>query len=161
MSRREDILAALTAVLTSSLSATVRRNEVLPEKVPPAGLVILRDGTPGEPDVTLNPRMEFYSHRVEIEAYVQRAADGGGEIHDTASCGLAGRGRLLHAGGGSARACGVHRARPGPDSGDSHGPNPPIPLISAAMARGIRVAAQALQRAARGPAQAASPVQEA
>jgi hypothetical protein len=79
MSKREDILTALTAALTGSLSATVRRNEVLPEKVPPAGLVILRDGSPGEPDVTLNPRTEFYSHRVEIEAYVQRAADGSGE----------------------------------------------------------------------------------
>ena len=79
MSKREDILAALTVALTGGVSATVRRNEVLPEKVPPAGLVILRDGTPGEPDVTLNPRTEFYSHRVEIEAYVQRAADGSGE----------------------------------------------------------------------------------
>jgi hypothetical protein len=50
------------------LTATVRRNEVLPERVPDAGLVIVRDGDPGEPDVTLNPRNEFYSHRVEIEA---------------------------------------------------------------------------------------------
>jgi hypothetical protein len=75
---RETIIAALHARL-SALSATVRRNEVLPEKVPAAGLVILRNGDPGEPDFTLNPRTEFYSHRVEIEAYVPRDATGGGE----------------------------------------------------------------------------------
>ncbi len=79
MSRREQILAALAVVLAGQLAATVRRNEVLPEKVPAAGLVILRDGDPGEPDVTLNPRTEFYSHRVEIEAYISRDPAGGGE----------------------------------------------------------------------------------
>ena len=78
-SRREDILGALFQTLGSALAANVRRNEVLPEKVPAAGLVILRDGEPGEPDVTLNPRTEFYAHRVEIEAYVPRDATGGGE----------------------------------------------------------------------------------
>ena len=79
MSRREDILAKILATLDGTLTSKVRRNEVLPEKVPAAGLVILRDGDPGEPDVTLNPRTEFYSHRVEIEAYVPRDPSGGGE----------------------------------------------------------------------------------
>lgn len=79
MSRREDILAALVATLDSALIARVRRNEVLPEKVPAEGLVILRDGDPGEPDVTLNPRTEFYAHRVEIEACMPRDSTGGGE----------------------------------------------------------------------------------
>ena len=55
---REAILAALHAVLRT-LPATALRGEVLPERVPSAGLVILRDGDPGEPDVTLNPRTEF------------------------------------------------------------------------------------------------------
>ncbi|MEQ9145237.1 MAG: hypothetical protein RLO08_12870 [Parvibaculaceae bacterium] len=79
MSRREQILAALAAVLVGQLAAPVRRNEVLPEKVPAAGLVILRDGDPGEPDITLNPRTEFYAHRVELEVYVPRDPSGGGE----------------------------------------------------------------------------------
>ena len=79
MSFREAILAAIFATLDSALPATVRRNEVMPERVPAEGLVILRDGDPGEPDVTLNPRTEFYSHRVEFEAYVPRDTDGGGE----------------------------------------------------------------------------------
>jgi len=80
MSRREQILAALAAVLARQLAAPVRRNEVLPEKVPAAGLVILRDGEPGEPDITLNPRTEFYAHRVELEVYVPRDPSGGGEV---------------------------------------------------------------------------------
>ena len=79
MSRREAILGALFQTLDMELPANVRRNEVLPEKVPASGLVILRDGEPGEPDVTLNPRTEFYAHRVEIEAYVSRDPASGGE----------------------------------------------------------------------------------
>lgn len=80
MSRREDILTSLFSTLESALAANVRRNEVLPEKVPAAGLVILRDGDPGEPDVTLNPRTEFYAHRIEIEVYVPHDPTGGGEV---------------------------------------------------------------------------------
>lgn len=78
-SRREAILGALFQTLDNALDANVRRNEVLPEKLPAAGLVILRDGDPGEPDVTLNPRTEFYSHRAEIEAFVTLPSEGGGE----------------------------------------------------------------------------------
>ena len=78
-SRREQVLAALLLRLQSDLTTNVRRNEVLPERVPAEGLVILRDGDPGEPDVTLNPRSEFYSHRVEIEAYMARDPAGGSE----------------------------------------------------------------------------------
>jgi hypothetical protein len=46
---------------------------VLPERVPPAGLLILRDGEPGEPEVTLSPLSYHYRHRAEIEAVVQGA----------------------------------------------------------------------------------------
>ncbi len=51
---RETILAALLARL-ASLPATVLRGEVLPERVPAEGLLILRDGEPGEPEVSLSP----------------------------------------------------------------------------------------------------------
>ena len=78
-SKREQVLAALFARLDTELSASVRRNEALPERVPAEGLVIVRDGAPGEPDVTLNPRTEFFSHRIELEVLVTRAADGSGE----------------------------------------------------------------------------------
>ena len=78
-SKREQVLSALFARLQGVPDATVRRNEALPVSVPAGGLIILRDGDPGEPDVTLNPRTEFYSHRAEIEAFVTQAVGGGGE----------------------------------------------------------------------------------
>lgn len=70
---RETILVALHARLTA-LTATALRGEVLPERVPAGGLLILRDGEPGEPDVTLSPLRYHYQQRAEIEAVVQGAA---------------------------------------------------------------------------------------
>lgn len=67
---RETILTALHARL-SALPATVLRGEVLPERLPADGLLILRDGEPGEPEVTLSPLCYHYRHRAEIEAIVQ------------------------------------------------------------------------------------------
>ncbi len=78
-SHREQVLSALFARLQGVPDATVRRNEALPVSVPAGGLIILRDGDPGEPDVTLNPRTEFYTHRAEIEAFVTQPVGGGGE----------------------------------------------------------------------------------
>ena len=66
----ETILTALHARL-SALLATALRGEVLPERIPAEGLLILRDGEPGEPDVTLSPLRYHYQHRAEIEAVVQ------------------------------------------------------------------------------------------
>ena len=67
---RETVLAALFGRL-QPLAATVLRDEVLPERVPPAGLIILRDGQPGDPDVTLSPLRYHYQHRAELEVIVQ------------------------------------------------------------------------------------------
>ena len=47
---------------------------IQPERVPPAGLMILRDGNPGEPGVTLSPLMYHYQHRAELEVIVQSTA---------------------------------------------------------------------------------------
>ena len=69
---RETILVALHARLLA-LPATALRGDVLPERVPDAGLLILRDGEPGEPEVTLSPLAYHYQHRAEIEAVVQGA----------------------------------------------------------------------------------------
>lgn len=70
---RETILAALHARL-STLPASALRGDVLPERIPSAGLLILRDGEPGEPEVTLSPLMYHYEHRAEIDAVVQGIA---------------------------------------------------------------------------------------
>lgn len=69
---RETTLIALHARL-SALPATVFRGDVLPERIPADGLLILRDGEPGEPEVTLSPVAYHYQHRAEIEAVVQGA----------------------------------------------------------------------------------------
>ncbi len=78
-SRREQVLSAVLARLQAIPLVTARRNEALSVSVPAGGLVILRDGEPGEPDVTLNPCSWFYSHRAEIEAFVTQPIGGGGE----------------------------------------------------------------------------------
>ena len=67
---RETILAALHARL-SALPSIALRGDVLPERVPAAGLLILRDGEPGEPEVTLSPLRYHYQHRAELEVVVQ------------------------------------------------------------------------------------------
>ena len=54
-------------------SAKALRGEVLPERIPADGLLILRDGEPGQPEVTLSPLRYHYQHRAEIEAIVQGA----------------------------------------------------------------------------------------
>lgn len=68
---RETILTALADLLSTIPHVPVLRGEVLPERVPPAGLMILRDGNPGEPGVTLSPLMYHCQHRAELEVIVQ------------------------------------------------------------------------------------------
>ena len=67
---RETVLTALQA-LVQPRAALVLRDDVLPERIPTAGLIILRDGQPGEPDVTLSPLRYHYQHRAELEVVVQ------------------------------------------------------------------------------------------
>ena len=78
---RETILAALHARL-QPLAALTLRDEVLPERIPAAGLIILRDGQPGEPEVTLSPLRYHYQHRAELEVVVQ-APNGRASTFDT------------------------------------------------------------------------------
>ena len=73
LTARETILSALFARLLA-LPATALRGDVLPERVPTAGLLILRDGEPGDPEVTLSPLRYHFQHRAEIETVVQSAA---------------------------------------------------------------------------------------
>jgi hypothetical protein len=73
-STRETILLALHAVLAAGLAPTradYRRNDVLPTRIDPCGLVILRDGDPGPPEHTLSPLQYHYDHRAEMEVFVQ------------------------------------------------------------------------------------------
>ena len=72
--KREQVLEALFLGL-QSLDSTALRGEVLPERVPAHGLVTLRDGEPGEPEVTLSPLAYHYEHKAELEVVVQGTGD--------------------------------------------------------------------------------------
>ena len=70
--RREQVLSSLFTLLQRIGGGTiVLRNEVLPERIPAAGLLILRDGTPGEAEVTLSPLRYHWQHRAEVEVFVR------------------------------------------------------------------------------------------
>ncbi len=67
-SKREQVLDAIKSLLSSALpNADVRRNLAKPERIPPGGLAVIRDGDPGEPEVMLSPLVYVYSHRIPIE----------------------------------------------------------------------------------------------
>ena len=71
-SKAEQVLGALKALLETVPDAVVERNSVLPEKVPAGGVIILRDGDPGEPEQALGGfGSTYHQHAVEIELYVE------------------------------------------------------------------------------------------
>ena len=71
-SKAEQVLEGLKASLETVAGATVQRNSVLPEKIPAGGLIILRDGDPGEPEQALGGfGNTYYQHGIEIEVYVE------------------------------------------------------------------------------------------
>ena len=73
MSKREIVLNALFERL-STLDVSVKRNDPLPQKIPDGGLVILRDGNVGEPEIFLSPPYYIFTHRAELEVIVQQEA---------------------------------------------------------------------------------------
>ncbi len=72
-SKREAALMALHAALTRVPGAVVERDAVVPEHILPGGLLILRDGEPGEPEITLSPLSYHYDHAAAVEVLVQAA----------------------------------------------------------------------------------------
>lgn len=75
-SKREQVLDAIVALITAAVpEAKVERNLTKPERIPPGGLVIVRDGDPGEPEVMLSPLTYVFSHRLPIEVAARLTAD--------------------------------------------------------------------------------------
>lgn len=71
-SKAEIVLDALAELLEIT-GAKVERNAVQPEKVPHAGLIIIRDGDPGEVDQALGGYdNSYYSHSIDVEIYIER-----------------------------------------------------------------------------------------
>jgi hypothetical protein len=77
MTARETILQALFMALQTISGVKVVRNEVFPERIPDGGLIVMRDGEPGEPEAILSPLSYYWQHRVLLEVAVQKntAAD--------------------------------------------------------------------------------------
>jgi hypothetical protein len=68
MGKRETVIAAVKALIATSLpAAEVKRNQDKPERIPPGGIVIVRDGDPGEPEYTLSPLAYTYTHRIPLD----------------------------------------------------------------------------------------------
>jgi hypothetical protein len=85
-SKAEQMLEALKTLLQTVPGATVQRNSAVPEKIPDGGLIILRDGDPGEPEQALGGFGSTYcQHAVEIEVYVE---EGDAAARDAAFDGL-------------------------------------------------------------------------
>ena len=67
-SKRETVLAAVKVHVAAALPGTdVKRNLAKAERIPPGGLVVIRDGDPGEPEVSLSPLTYLFSHRIPLE----------------------------------------------------------------------------------------------
>jgi hypothetical protein len=85
-SKAEQMLEALKTLLQTLPGATVQRNSAVPEKILDGGLIILRDGDPGEPEQALGGFGSTYcQHAVEIEVYVE---EGDAAARDAAFDGL-------------------------------------------------------------------------
>ena len=81
-SKPEQVLEAIKALLITVPGAKVERNTAVPEKVPTSGLIVLRDGDPGEAETTLGGfGGVYYSHNIEIEIYIE---GGNATTRDTA-----------------------------------------------------------------------------
>lgn len=75
-SKMEAVLKALFAAIDSAAPSGVKvlRNSAIPERIPPAGVIIVRDGVPGEAEVLMSPLLYYYEHSAEVEIIVDRPA---------------------------------------------------------------------------------------
>lgn len=72
-SHRDLVLQGLHQAIGFALlfeAQLLERNAALPARIAPRGTVIVRDGDPGEPEVTLSPRVYHYTHRAEVDLLV-------------------------------------------------------------------------------------------
>jgi len=72
-SKSEAVLQALHSALLGRLpyGAKMLRNAVLPERIPAAGVMVLRDGSPGTPEALMSPPLYVYEHRAEVDVVVE------------------------------------------------------------------------------------------
>lgn len=71
----ETAIKALATTIAAALpqNAAFERNMAFDGHIPVGGLVIVRDGTPGEPAVLMSPLSYTYDHAAEVEIMVEDA----------------------------------------------------------------------------------------
>ena len=75
-SPREAVIQAVVSLLTTAVpSFEVKRNVTTPQRLSSGGLVIVRDGDPGEPETILSPLTYTWSHAIQIEVLAHAAGD--------------------------------------------------------------------------------------
>ena len=77
-SKREQILQHLSEQLRLVPLAKVERHRLRPERIPPEGLLVLRDGEISEPEVLLSPLTYVWTHVARLELY---SASGDPDTH--------------------------------------------------------------------------------
>ncbi len=68
-SKRERVLERLFEQLRLMPLAKIERNRLRPDRIPPEGLLILRDGEINEPEVLLSPLTYVWTHVARVEVY--------------------------------------------------------------------------------------------
>lgn len=69
MSKRESAILAVKDALQSLNTFDVQRNVSIPTSSLLNGLVIVRDGDTGEPEVTMSPSEWHYEHAIRLEVF--------------------------------------------------------------------------------------------
>jgi hypothetical protein len=80
-SKREQVVEAVVAACQSIPLVRVERNRDRPTKIPPEGLIVVRDGDVGEPEVLLSPLSYTWTHGVVVELFTQ-SGDRDGHLDD-------------------------------------------------------------------------------
>lgn len=69
MSKRELAINAVISTLESAGTFEVQRNTAIPTSPLTSGLVVVRDGDCGEPDITMSPTEYHYEHKITLEVF--------------------------------------------------------------------------------------------
>ncbi|SFK41628.1 hypothetical protein [Caulobacter sp. UNC279MFTsu5.1] len=73
---RLQVLDRVQALVETALpNADFQRNEPKPEDLAPGGVVNMRDGDPGQPDILMSPLTKTYNHRISLELAPPAGAD--------------------------------------------------------------------------------------
>lgn len=69
MSKRESAILALKDALSAPATFEVQRNTAIPTSPLSQGLVVIRDGESGDPDITMSPTEYHYEHQIQLEVF--------------------------------------------------------------------------------------------